>query len=602
MDKLKPILEQRFWILSGLAIILTFVGWSMGKSSLAAAIQSRRDKLKTAFDSVAGSGANPNEKWTQQVAQRNVLQEKELKLSYEQLYLRQQAMKFWPEGISEPARADITKATQTDVEIYRAKYVEHVDQVRQMIQPVEETEEGEIVGKVAFPLERMTVVQKANIWQNVAPTPPQVYEAQEDLWLYANLFTAIAKINESASGQFDATVREVYELRIRGGDPANIGTTSAPATSSMGDSSGAAAEPGMHGAAMPGGAAPMMGQASNSKYNTNNVDFNPDDEFGPDGAGNAAQGMNQPSTPSSFAADPAMAGAPGGQTEAAPIKRYIHETPQYKTRGFYMKVAIDHRRLPDFLAGLTNAPWGIRITRVHQMDMQPDDLVEAAGNATGGFAAGMPAGSATGFPGASSPLAAGHGGAGFPGAGASSSFPGSGTSSGFPGAGAAPGLAAPGLAAPGMGGVGAEAGGINPASNTAAMADPDLAIVAVDGWIVMYLPPAVDPNAAPPAEAPAADPAAPAAAPAAIESGAPPAAPAADAAPAAEANPAAPATPATPETPAAPPATPDPAAPAPATPAPATETPPADAPATPAPATPAEPKAAEPKPAEPPPN
>ncbi len=142
MDKLKPILEQRFWILSGLAIILTFVGWSMGKSSLAAAIQSRRDKLKAAFDSVAGSGANPNEKWTQQVAQRNVLQEKELKLSYEQLYLRQQAMKFWPEGISEAARADIAKATQTDVEIYRAKYVEHVDQVRQMIQPVEETEEG----------------------------------------------------------------------------------------------------------------------------------------------------------------------------------------------------------------------------------------------------------------------------------------------------------------------------------------------------------------------------------------------------------------------------------------------------------------------------
>ncbi len=68
MDKLKPILEQRFWILSGLAIILTFVGWSMGKSSLAAAIQSRRDKLKAAFDSVAGSGANPNEKWTQQVS------------------------------------------------------------------------------------------------------------------------------------------------------------------------------------------------------------------------------------------------------------------------------------------------------------------------------------------------------------------------------------------------------------------------------------------------------------------------------------------------------------------------------------------------------
>jgi hypothetical protein len=585
MDKLKPILEQRFWILSGLAIILTFVGWSMGKSSLAAMIQTRRDKLKAAFDSVSGSGANPNEKWTQQIAQRNTLQEKELRLSYEQLYQRQQAMKFWPEGISEAAKADITKATQTDLQIYRAKYVEHATLVHQMIQPLEETEEGEVLGKINFPIDRMPVIaMNAQTWANLAPNDKQVYEAQEDLWLYANLFTALTKINESAAGQFDATVREVYELRLRGGDPANIGTTSSSSSNSGPiDSSGA-----MPTVGMPGGNPEMMGQNSNTKYNTGKIDFNPDDEFGPDG------GSSGTDTTASIMANPVAmdASSSGVQSEAPVVKRYIHDTPEYRTRGFYMKVAIDHRRLPDFLAGLTNAPWGIRITRVHQMDMQPDDLVEAAGNAPGGFAAGMPGATPGGFPGPANPLGGGHAG------GSSSALPGLGASPSFPGA-AAPGLPGPGMAAPGLAGSGMEGTGVNAAANSAAMADPDLAIVAVDGWIVMYLPPPADPNAA--AAAPAdstAVPADPAAAPAAIESGTPqPVAPA-DGVPAAPGDPAAiPTTPAVPADPAATP--PDAAAPVPPADAPAADAPKADAPKADAPASPAEPKPAAP-PAEPP--
>ncbi len=112
------------------------------------------------------------------------------------------------------------------------------------------------------------------------------------------------------------------------------------------------------------------------------------------------------------------------------------------------------------------------------MDMQPDDLVEAAGNATGGFAAGMPSVPrlASPVPRPLWPLA--MAGAGFPGAGASSSFPGSGASSGFPARGPLR-LGRTRSGSPGMSGLEGEASGINPASNSAAMADPDLAIVAV---------------------------------------------------------------------------------------------------------------------------
>ena len=580
MDKLKPILAQKFWILSGLSLVLALVGWFMSKGSLQAAIDTRRTALKSAFDSVKASGENPNDKWTQQLKTQNDLLEKELRVAYEQLYLRQQELKFWPAGISAEAQADPLKATQTDLEVYRARYPEHVEDVRMYIEPANEIEG---FGKVHFPTERM----ERRDWGALPPTPKQMQESQEDLWLYANVFQAIAEINRAASSQTDATLREVVELKLRGGDPEKIGQTASAGgfaggaeAGGMPEAFGAAGMMGAGGGQSGGGAAALGG---------GKVDFSADDEFGPDGSGGAAGG-GMPDMGSM--AGMMAGGAEGGmQPEAAAeVKRYVRETDQWKTRGFYMKAVIDHRKLPDVLAGLTSAKWPIRITRVHQVDLLPDDLVDAG--ATGG--AGPMSGMAAGMP------AGGPGGGGM-GAGASGPPQITGlnmlTPSSPGGAGAAPGV---GLGS-GFGSAAPAAAAFAPAAEgnpmgvsgtetvdtyQAAMNDPDLVVIAIDGLIVMYNPPPADPNA-PAATEPAAESAAPPASvdpaaaasvgatPAETPAATPPSAPAAEPAATPEAAPGETTPPATPPAAtdeattdgAAPAAAPEAGAPAPAAPA-----------------------------------
>ena len=63
MDKLKPILAQKFWILFSVGLILPIVGYFMTKGGLATEIETRRSKLKTTFDGIPQGIDSPNEQW-----------------------------------------------------------------------------------------------------------------------------------------------------------------------------------------------------------------------------------------------------------------------------------------------------------------------------------------------------------------------------------------------------------------------------------------------------------------------------------------------------------------------------------------------------------
>ncbi|MDB5388820.1 MAG: hypothetical protein JWM11_4466, partial [Planctomycetaceae bacterium] len=69
MDKLKPILAQKFWILSGLCLLLPLAGWWVDTASMSAEITSRTAAIKAAFDGIPKPG--PNKQWTDQVEARN---------------------------------------------------------------------------------------------------------------------------------------------------------------------------------------------------------------------------------------------------------------------------------------------------------------------------------------------------------------------------------------------------------------------------------------------------------------------------------------------------------------------------------------------------
>ncbi len=58
-----------------------------------------------------------------------------------------------------------------------------------------------------------------------------------------------------------------------------------------------------------------------------------------------------------------------GSNAADKGTRYVEETSQYKTRAFHMELLMDHRRLPDMLAALSNSPWPVQILQVDQQDL-----------------------------------------------------------------------------------------------------------------------------------------------------------------------------------------------------------------------------------------
>ena len=65
MDKLKPILAQKFWIFFGVVLILPVVGYFMTKGELAAQIETRWSGLDKTFTDIPTGADCPNEQWTQ---------------------------------------------------------------------------------------------------------------------------------------------------------------------------------------------------------------------------------------------------------------------------------------------------------------------------------------------------------------------------------------------------------------------------------------------------------------------------------------------------------------------------------------------------------
>ena len=107
------------------------------------------------------------------------------------------------------------------------------------------------------------------------------------------------------------------------------------------------------------------------------ADFDVKEEFG-DGGGGGGQGA--------MAMSSMQTGAGGSGATATGPKRYIDEDPSlpFKTRGFYMTLIMDHRKIPNLIAELSaseKSAWPIEIVRVQYVRLHEDD---ADGRGTGG--------------------------------------------------------------------------------------------------------------------------------------------------------------------------------------------------------------------------
>ena len=406
MDKLKPILAQKFWIFFGIVLILPFVGYFMTTGELAAQIKTRMDSLETIFKGIPSGADSPNDSWSKALQALNDQQAIRNRLANEELWRDQKVKLRWPDDIAAVMnKAEYFKPVlpeQGGADLGFKYQFDYPGEIRRLWEIVDPLDDGKNLRdsdkrrKVAF---AMSDLHQTNTlrWAELPPTHEDMWDCQEDIWLQTELLQAIARVNANSISQGDAFVKQLGKVQLFGATKAAGGAAAAPSPGA-----GAAAEagfgPGMGmGMGMGGG-----GQPNKSAAIT--VDINLAEEFSliPDttvltgsGGGEAGGGMSNKSfMGEGYPGSQPAAGATTATTAGKPDnKRYIDldETQPYKRRGFYIKVVMDHTKVPDLIAELMNSPFPVEIVRVQQVWLS-DSATPSGGGAASPYGGPGPGG------------------------------------------------------------------------------------------------------------------------------------------------------------------------------------------------------------------
>ncbi len=519
MEKLQPILKQKYWICFGLSLIFTLFGWWNASGDLSAKTAERKTSVEGSF-SKAGQGANdPNESWVVGGKKENEEDKGAYKTASLQLWKRQQTAREWPEQI----RGEMQKIDYFDDvpsketrERWASIYRTQIEDLLKIVQPFK-NDTGE--GLVVVDANRITK-QPYDSWRINKPTSKEIWSNQEDIWLLKALLTSISKTNDSATRITESQVREIKRLHLRGGDPKtkpgavgakSVGMLGGAGALSSGAGGGGEAmySGGMEGMTGGGGAGAMSHSHPGTSFEGKSGGDILTEEFGAvaGAAGMGGMGMGMPGGEGyagalSGGASSSGSGFGAGKAAAKKEVRYVDDAEKdqgYKTRAFLLDVVVRDERLPDLLAKLTNSDFPVEIVRV-------EILSRAAGASSGMGGEGMSGygGGSSGY-GAAMPSGFGEssGMGGYPG-GPSMMSPGS--NGGYPGGDLAGGDLAGGGGLGGYG-VGAEGGypgesgmmesgtGIGTGAMkglevvNAAMGDPLLIEVRIGGLLTLYMTP-----------------------------------------------------------------------------------------------------------------
>lgn len=418
MDKLKPILAQKFWIFFGLVLILPVVGYFMAKGELAAQITTRWDSLEKTFKDIPPGTDCPNEQWLQGLTVLNDQQKLHNRLANEALWRVQKEKMRWPDDIAAVMnKAEYFKAVSpeqggSDVPFkYPLTYLRQIRRLWEIVDPLDDGKnlrDSDKRRKISFAMVDLYQLNSSR-WAELPPTFDVIWGAQEDIWLQTELLQAIARVNSNAISQGDAFVKSLGKIQLFGG------------TRKAGDVGGAtgvpAAPPGAEGGAFPGAGTMGMGGGTKSDASVSaeiniaeefdiSIDPNAGAASGTGNSGGGGGGFAFSADPAGKGGVPAAGGGTGGKSD---VKRYIDddENAPYKRRGFSIKVVMDHTKVPDLIAELMNSPFPVEIVRVHQAWLS-DSAAAPGGTGGGSFGVGG-GGEAVPFAAAPTPDEAGAG-------------------------------------------------------------------------------------------------------------------------------------------------------------------------------------------------
>ncbi len=366
MDKLEPIIKNRFWILAGLLLPIAMYGFFSANSKLKAATQSREDTLKGVLNGIPGGTTDPNEKYSEGLAKINKDYTANVDHSTLSIWKNQQSRMTWPNEVKAYVPDEfLSEFPYAGSSAYKRVYERSMRDLQARVQPVMPLVQGQDEADVP---RNQKVILAASIPQSrfgkFRATSDQIWDAQIDIWLLSLMFDAVKRLNEDKDSATEAVLRRIDVLALVGGDGTPVLSGGASKGSSYGGSGGGDMDGGTGGLTL----GENLGGGSGGGYGGGekrtkkvgaavNIAFNPAQEFGSD-------------KDTGGDSDDAEAGEKSyGSSKRASKKRlrYIADTDDkpFLERGFYMSVIIMQDKIPDFLVELASSDWPIRVTRYH---------------------------------------------------------------------------------------------------------------------------------------------------------------------------------------------------------------------------------------------
>ncbi|MFG0295670.1 MAG: hypothetical protein ACF8PG_07155 [Maioricimonas sp. JB045] len=373
MDKLQPIIKNRFWILFGLTLPIALYAYYSANGSLKSAAQERESSITSTLGGIS-SGQEPNPTFADGLKKINEVQEARVKAEIRRLWERQKSRMTWPDAIAGLVPADYRGEFDLQAGVqYKALYPKLIQKVYEYAEPVP-MDDTEATWKPKVIIAPSVIPRHGFRGLNVESE--EIWDAQEDIWFLQVLLEAVRDMNADADTVVTSVIRRIDRLDLLGGSGESSVVASAAGGGSSGDYGGEMEMPMGDMAAeygsMEGGGG--FGAAKGS------VSFEPAEELGSqiDTSAASAGGGSGGDYGGEYAGDMGMpmGGNFGGAQQN--LLRYVafDESAPFQERGFYMSVIIDETKVPEFLVRLSNSEWPIRLLRFH---MGPNPYATAAG-------------------------------------------------------------------------------------------------------------------------------------------------------------------------------------------------------------------------------
>lgn len=319
MEQLQQALEfvkkWRFWICVGAAAILASLISYFGTPNVREQVAQRKNALDGAYQNVSrfAMGVHPNRTWKDEVAAKE--QEASAKVAeiQKRIFAEQASKMTWPDAVASefdkrPFNSPLDDQQGTLLFAYSRAFDKQYEDLRKIVDPLEVTDDGEVVGKVVMGESALDRPK----WTSPPPSV-DAWLAQEQVWIQKAVLEAVARVNASAKSWYDAPIREVLKVSV-GID----GVDSKRASAGTGDLK--LQEPAADGA--PGAPAAAFGGAAPS----------------PSSSSAGGEGLNR--------------------------ARYLQLTPDYREIPVLIRVLGDQRKLPEILAAMAEIDFGFVVSEV----------------------------------------------------------------------------------------------------------------------------------------------------------------------------------------------------------------------------------------------